>query len=103
MALTDGVRDNTAVVAQQVLAAAVFERQYNFARFPTFDAFPAEATDVSEFLAGSRHIVRDCLTFAARRAQRACGPLHALLGGAPSFVDSLASSGTAPAEARKSD
>jgi len=38
VALTDRVRDNTAVVAQQVLAATVFERQYNFARFPTFDA-----------------------------------------------------------------
>jgi len=60
VALTDGVRDNTAVVAQQVLAATVFERQYNVARF----AFPAEATDVSEFLAGSRHIVPGCLTFA---------------------------------------
>ena len=93
MALTDGVRDNTAVVAQQVLAATVFERQYNFARFPTFDAFPAEATDVSEFLAGSRHIVPGCLTFA--------------VGGREASTASLRSAARIvrrrPAEARKSD
>ena len=77
---------NTAVVAQQVLAAAVFERQYDFARFPTFGTLPAEATHVSEFLAGSRHIVPDCLTFEFTGAARLhCAASGGMMGWAASL------------------